>query len=309
MTSSSSPSKPVLYAALAGNLLVAITKFAAALWTGSAAMLSEGFHSLIDCTNEVLLLYGEHRADAPPDEAHPFGHGRELYFWSFVVAVLIFGLGAGVSIFQGVTRVLDPQPIRDEMVSYIVLGAAALFEGASWIVALLAFRKTQGRHGVLEAARRSKDPTVFMVLFEDSAALIGLAIAFLGTFGASHLGIAELDGAASIGIGLVLAAVAAFLARESKGLLIGESASVATNRSICDIVREQPQVLHVIDLYTVHLGPDQVLAALTVDFVDEISAGEVEATVQRLEDAVRARHPEVVALFVKPRRASGGTPL
>jgi cation diffusion facilitator family transporter len=304
MTSSSPSSTSstfVLYAALAGNVAVAIVKFAAAMFTGSSAMLSEGFHSLVDSTNEVLLLYGEHRARKPPDEGHPLGHGRELYFWCFVVAMLIFGLGAGVSIYEGVTRVFDPQPVEDEMVNYIVLGAAAVFEGVSWFFAMRAFRRSHGESGVFETARRSKNPTIFMVLFEDSAALIGLLIAFLGTFGATHLGVPELDGAASIGIGLVLAAVAAFLSRESKGLLIGEGASRSVIESIRKIVLAQPHVVHINDFYSVHLGPEQILVAIALDFTDEVTVGELERDVQSIEDEIRRRHPAVVAVFLKPQ--------
>ncbi|MEO8318336.1 MAG: cation diffusion facilitator family transporter, partial [Bradyrhizobium sp.] len=221
---SASSSKFVIYAALAGNLLVAATKFAAAAWTGSSAMLSEGVHSLVDTVNQGLMLYGIHRASAPPDEQHPLGHGRELYFWCFVVALLIFSLGAGISIYEGVTHILHPAAIEDPRVNYIVLGLSFVFESATWWIALREFEKQRGTLSYLEAATRSRDPASYLVLFEDSAALVGIAIAFAGTLAAELSGIREFDGLASIGIGLVLAITALFLARESKSLLIGEPA-------------------------------------------------------------------------------------
>ena len=230
-----SSSKVAVHAALAGNLLVTLTKAGAAVWTGSSAMLSEAIHSFVDTGNEVLLLYGMHRAARRPDPEHPIGYGRELYFWSFIVALLVFALGAGVSLYQGMLHVLKPEPIRDPMVSYVVLGLAFLFEGASWIVSLRQFRAGKGDLGYYEAFRRSKDPPSFMVLFEDSAALIGIAIAALGTLGATRFGAPVLDGVSSVLIGLVLAVTAILLARESKSLLIGERADRKITASILRI--------------------------------------------------------------------------
>jgi cation diffusion facilitator family transporter len=291
----------VIYAALAGNLLIAVTKLAAALFTGSSAMLSEAVHSLVDTGNEVLLLYGHRQAARPADAVHPLGHGREIYFWSFVVAVLIFALGAGVSAYEGVQHILDPHPISDAHVNYIVLGAAFLFEGGSWFVAFRACRAQKGALPWFQAVRRSKDPTVFLVLFEDSAALIGIVIAFAGTLGAEILGAPVLDGAASLGIAAVLAATAAFLAGESKGLLIGESARPELAAAICRMASEQPGVDRANGLFTVHLAPDQVVAGLSLDFTDTISAADVEAAVLAIERRVRAAYPEVVTLLIKPQ--------
>src|SRR5205085_2654190 len=257
-----SASRPVIYAALAGNLMIALTKFAAAFWTGSSAMLSEGVHSVVDTSNQLLLLYGINRAHKPPDEDHPLGYGRELYFWSFIVALLIFSLGAGVSFYQGIAHIRVPARITDPVVNYVVLATSFVFEGATFLIALKAFNKTRGTLGYIEAVHLSKDPPSFLVLFEDSAALIGIAIAFLGTLAADQLDVPILDGIASIGIGMVLAATATFLARESKALLIGEGARGRTMRSICQIAAEQPGVERVNDLVTVHLAPDQVVAAL-----------------------------------------------
>ena len=276
-------SRKVVYAALLGNLLVGFTKLAAALVTGSSAMVSEAVHSFVDTGNEVLLLYGLHRAARPPDERHPLGHGRELYFWSFIVTLVIFGLGAGVSIYEGVLHVLSPAPLTRPVVNYVVLGLALVFEAGSLAVA------------------DSKDPTIFIVLFEDSAALLGIVLALVGVAASEVLRLPVLDGVASIAIGVVLALVAAFLARESKGLLIGEPAESGVVASICAIARAQPGVEHTAGLFTVHLGPDQVVAAISVDFADELSAADVEAIVATLEERVRKAHPEIVSLLVKPQ--------
>jgi cation diffusion facilitator family transporter len=232
-------SKRVIYAALLGNLLVALTKFVAAALTGSSAMASEAVHSLVDTGNEVLLLYGLRRAARPPDDLHPLGHGRELYFWSFVVTILIFAFGASVSLYQGVRHIVAPVPMSSPIVNYVVLGLALVFEAGSFSIAVTQFRSTKGKRGYIEAARHSKDPTVFLVLFEDTAALIGVMIALAGIAASEALGRPELDGAASVGIGLLLGAVALFLARESKGLLIGEPADSAVVASICAIARAQ----------------------------------------------------------------------
>ena len=297
----SGASRKVIYAALIGNLLVATTKFAAAAITGSSAMLSEAVHSLVDTGNELLLLYGLRRAARPPDAQHPLGHGRELYFWSFIVTLVIFGLGAGVSIYEGVRHVRSPVPIANPVVNYVVLVLALVFESGSWWVALREFRGAKGDRGYYEAVRQSKDPTTFMVLFEDSAALLGILIALAGIGASEALDRPVLDGVASIGIGLLLAVVAAFLANEVKGLLIGEPAQSKVVASICAIARAQPGIEQAQGLFTVHLGPDQIVAAINVDFADRLSARDVEAIVAAVEERVRKAHPEVVSLLIKPQ--------
>ena len=221
-------SKTVVCAALAGNVLVAVTKFAAAAYTGSSSMLSEGVHSLVDFGNEVLLLYGYRRAARRPDRRHPLGYGRELYFWSFVVALLLFALGAGVSVYEGVSHILTPEPITNAGVNYIVLGVSLAFEGVSWWVALGSFRAVKGAKSYWQAVRDSKDPPSFMVLLEDTAALIGIAIAAAGVYGADRFQLPALDGVASIAIGAVLAVTAFILARETKALLIGVAGEPGT---------------------------------------------------------------------------------
>ena len=293
--------KTVIYAAFAGNLLVALTKFIAAWWTGSSAMLSEAIHSLVDTSNQLLLLYGIRRADRPPDAAHPLGYGRELYFWSFIVALLMFTLGAGVAFYEGVQHILHPHEIIDPKVNYIVLIASALFEGATWLIALREFRKAKGDLGYYEAVRRSKDPPSFIVLLEDSAALLGLLIAFIGTFASVQLTIPELDGAASIGIALLLGVTALGLARESKGLLIGEPASRALRESIVAIARHTAGIERAQVVFTVHLAPDQVVAALSLEFNDKLTTLDIERAIDELEHAIHQAHPEVIAVFVKPQ--------
>jgi cation diffusion facilitator family transporter len=299
-----SASRKVIYAALAGNLMIALTKFAAAWWTGSSAMLSEGVHSVVDTSNQLLLLYGINRAAKPPDEEHPLGYGRELYFWSFIVALLIFSLGAGVSFYEGIVHIQAPVHISDPIVNYVVLGISFVFEGATFLIALKEFNKTRGSLGYIEAVHVSKDPPSFLVLFEDSAALIGIVIAFIGTFAAATLRMPVLDGVASIGIGLLLAVTATFLARESKGLLIGEGARGRTMRSIRQIAAEQPGVERVNDLVTVHLAPDQVVAALSLEFSDPLTTPEIERAVASIESRICKLHPEVVSVFVKPQSST-----
>lgn len=295
------PSKTIVYAAFAGNLLVAFTKFMAAWWTGSSAMLSEAIHSLVDTSNQLLLLYGMYRADRPPDATHPLGYGRELYFWSFIVALLMFTLGAGVAFYEGVQHILYPNEIVDAPVSYIVLACSALFEGTTWIVALRHFRKAKGDLGYFEAVRRSKDPPAFIVLFEDSAALLGLLIAFVGIYVSEWLAMPELDGVASIGISLLLGATALALARESKGLLIGEPASRSLRDAILAIAQAMPGIERAQIVFTVHLAPDQVVAALSLELRDDLTTPEIEQAIARLERTIHEAHPEVIAIFVKPQ--------
>lgn len=296
-----SSSKKVVYAALLGNMLAATTKAVAAVWTGSSAMLSEAVHSFADTGNEVLLLYGMHRAGRRPDLGHPLGYGREVYFWSFIVALLIFALGSGVSIYEGISHISHPERIEDAFVNYIVLGLSFLFESGSWWVAFKSFREAKGDLGYFEAIRRSKDPPSFITLFEDSADLVGILIAAAGIFAAASLGLPVLDGVASILIGLVLGGTAVLLARESKSLLIGEQADPELTRSILAIAGNEASVSRANGLLTVQLAPDQIVAALSLEFANDVRAREIEESVIAIEQKVRAAHPEVVTLFVKPQ--------
>lgn len=294
-------SKRVVYAALIGNLLVAATKFLAAAVTGSSSMLSEAVHSLVDTGNEALLLYGYFRSSLRPDDTHPLGYGRELYFWSFIVSLLLFAIGAGVSIYEGVNHIFYPHAITDPTVNYIVLALSAVFEGASWWVALKRFGKLKGRRSYWEAMRESKDPPSFMVLFEDTAALIGIAIATAGNVAVQYWGMSEIDGVASILIGIVLAIAATVLARENKALLIGERASDEVIDSILSLAISEQSVDGANDVFAVHLAPEQILVALSLEFSDELRTPQIEAAVIRLEERIREKHPEVISLFVKPQ--------
>jgi len=294
-------SKRVIYAALAGNLAIALTKFGAAFFTGSSAMLSEGVHSLVDTGNGALLLYGMHRAARPADRTHPLGHGRELYFWSFIVALLVFALGAGVSLYEGIIHILAPVPVVNAKVNYIVLGLSFLFEGSSWLVALKEFRRQKGRQGWFEAVRSSKDPSVYTVLFEDSAAMLGLVVAFVSIAASELLGMPELDGVGSIGIAIILGATAIFLARESKGLLMGEPASPEVERGVLAIAQQDPAVQRANGILSVHIGPEEIVAGLSIEFEDHLTAPEIEACVERLEARLGKEMPEIARLFVKPQ--------
>ena len=301
MTRSCSSSKQIVYLALLGNLLVTATKVVAAALTGSAAMLSEAVHSLVDSANEGLLLHGYRTAMRRPDSLHPLGYGRELYFWSFIVALLLFGLGAGVSLYQGVQHILVPKEIEYPYINYIVLACAFLFEGISWLAALRRFHATRDGLGYWQAIHRSKDPPSFMVLFEDSAALVGIVIAALGTFLSQKLALPMLDGVASVMIGLILAVVAAILAYESKSLLIGEQASPNLVSAIVALALKEQGVVSANGALTVHLSPDQILVALSVEFSDELRSPELEHCVEAIETRIRKEHPEIITLFIKPQ--------
>jgi cation diffusion facilitator family transporter len=275
----------------------------AATVTGSSALFSEGVHSLVDSINELLLLYGLKRAARPADLEHPVGHGRELYFWSFIVALLVFALGAGVSFYEGIVHILDPRPVERPLVGYLVLAASFVCEAASWAVALREFRAAKGDRGYFAAFRASKDPTTFTVLFEDSAALLGLVIAALGITAAQLLGRPELDGVASMGIGALLAVASILLARETKELLIGESARPHLRDSILRIASADPDIRSANGVITMQMGPMEVFAALSAEFEDHLDTTRLEQCVNRIEAAIKQAHPEVIVLFVKPQTA------
>ena len=292
-------SRKVIFAALIGNGLIAITKFIAAFVTGSSAMLSEGIHSVVDTGNQVLLLYGLKRAKRPPDDRYPFGHGKEIYFWSFVVAILIFAVGAGVSIYEGVHQLLHPTSIARPGINYIVLALAVVFEGAAWSFAFTEFTKAKGKWGYFEAVHRGKDPSIFVVLFEDSAALLGLFIAFLGVLLSQLTGNVVFDGAASIVIGLILGGTAAWLAYETKSLLIGESATKPVIKGIRELINDQSDVERVNELLTMHMGPDFILLNVSVEFRDEATAPELEQAIAQMDRAIKAAYPEVKRIFIE----------
>lgn len=292
----------VVYAALIGNTLIAISKFTAAFITGSSAMLSEAVHSVVDTGNQGLLLLGMKRAERPPDAQHPFGYGAEIFFWAFVVAILIFAVGAGISFYEGVYKLLNPHPIERPYVNYIVLGIAFVFEGAAWWVAYREFRRVaRGQQPLrfFSAVQQSKDPTVFTVLFEDSAAILGLVAALAGIAAAQFLGLDWADGVASLVIGAILAMAAILLAYETKGLLIGEAASRTVVSGIRDIIAKTPRIVNINELRTLHLAPREILLALSVDFADGLSSEQVEEAVSRIEGKIKKRYPEVTRVFIE----------
>ncbi|WP_294290114.1 cation diffusion facilitator family transporter [uncultured Sphingomonas sp.] len=292
----------VLYGALAANVGIAIAKFVAAGITGSSSMLTEGVHSLVDSGNQILLLYGQKRAARPPDPAYPFGYGRELYFWAFVVAMLIFAIGAGVSIYEGYLHILKPEPLRDPTVNYIVLGIAVALEGTSWAIAVREFDASRGGLGWWRAIRRSKDPAGFMVLFEDSAALIGLAFAGIGIWASHAYGDPRIDGVASIAIGLVLAAVAILLAREAKGLLIGEAADAQLVAKIRDHVARHHGIVSVNHVRTIHTSPDAIFVAVSADFDDTLTMGDGETLIETIETELKAALPQLTSIYIRPEK-------
>ena len=292
-------SKKAVFAALAGNLLIAFTKFAAAAYTGSSAMLSEAIHSLVDTGNQGLLLHGMRRSRRPADQRHPFGYGMELYFWAFIVAILIFAVGAGVSLYEGIIKLLDPHPVTSPVVNYAVLAVAMAFEFGAWWIAFGEFRRSKGPMGYFAAVRESKDPALFTVLFEDTAAMLGLVVAFVTLALGQATGVVEFDAVGSILIGVILAVTAVLLAYESKGLLIGESASARVTDGLRDLAAAQPGVAKVNELLTMHLAPRQVLVNLSVDFENHLSSAEVEAVVTELETRMREAFPEVTRVFIE----------
>jgi cation diffusion facilitator family transporter len=294
-------SRKVIYAALGADLAIASMKFTAAAFTGSSAMLSEGVHSLVDSINELLLVYGTRRASKLPDASHPFGYGRELYFWSFIVALLVLGLGAGVSLYEGVLHLAHPVPMKRILMNYVILAGAFVCEAASWWVAFKSFRSTKGNQSYFAAFLTSKDPGTFIVLFEDSAAILGLVLAGTGIALAHAFSASRIDALASIAIGLLLAVSSILLARETKGLLIGEAAHPQVRESILRIARDDPDVSGVNGVLTVQMGPSQVIAALSAEFQDELDTGQIERSAARIEAAIKRAHPDVRALFVKPQ--------
>lgn len=292
-------SKLVIYAALAGNTAIALAKFAAAFVTGSAAMMSEAIHSLVDTGNQVLLLHGLRRSARPATPEHPFGHGLELYFWTFVVAILIFGFGAGLSILEGIEKIEAPHPVEHAAINYAVLGASILFEGIVWVIAFREFRHTTGGRPVLQSIHRSKDPALFTVLFEDTAALLGLVVALLGLGLGQALDLPVLDGVASVMIGGILAVSAGFLAYECQSLLTGEGVTSDVRRNIQAIATSEDGVVRLNELLTLHFGPQDVLVTLSLDFENSRSAGQVERTVSSIERRIKQAHPEVTRVFVE----------
>jgi cation diffusion facilitator family transporter len=298
-------SRFVVYGAIAGNVAIAVTKYIAAAVTGSSAMLSEAVHSTVDTGNGLLLLVGIKRSERKGDSGHPFGYGKEVYFWSLIVAILIFGIGGGISAYEGVLHMRNPEPMQDPKWNYIVLAAAAVFEGISFAIGMRAVFRQKGDKSVWKALHTSKDPSIFTVVAEDGAALMGLAIAALGVYASHRLDMPILDGAASLAIGVLLAGVAILLIYESRGLLIGEGIDRKTAEAIRDLAAADRAVLSAALPLSMYLGPEEVLVTLDVVFGPDLSSGQVAEAVRRLESAIRERYARINLIYIEPRAPAG----
>src|ERR1044072_5756025 len=292
-----SESEFAIYAAIAGNLAIAVTKFGASAFTGSSAMLSEAIHSVVDTGNGWLMLLGVRKSRKPPDADHPFGHGHELYFWTLVVGVLVFAVGGGMSTYEGITHILHPRIPENAVWSYATLGLATVFEGTSWLFGWKAFSSERGRRGVLQTIHETKDPSSFTVVLEDSAALLGLVFAFLGIFLGQQFELPYLDGVASVVIGLMLCGVAGLMVYESKGLLIGEGLDPQSLKSIRALVETDPAVERVKHLHTMYLGPHEVLLTIELSFDSKLSVGEMRKAIRGLVGTIQSHHPDVKQVF------------
>lgn len=293
-------SKIAIYSAIGANFLISIMKFVATSFTGSSAMLSEGIHSLIDTFNGVLLLYGIKKSNRPPTDEHPFGFGKEVYFWSFIVAIFIFALGGGIAIYEGIQHIIHPHAAEPGMViwNYGVLIGAIVFESISFTLAFREFRKANPS-GFISSIRKSKDAATFAVIIEDSAALTGLVIALLGVIISQVTGNPVYDGIASVGIGILLAGVALFLAYETKGLLVGESASKEDLSIIDEVMLKYENVKHYGNIKSMHLGPDKVILAYDVNFYDHVSAGEIEDCIEEIEKRITDKVPKFDTIYIE----------
>ena len=302
-------SKLSLYGGIAANVAIAISKFIAAYFTGSSAMLSEGIHSLVDTGNSGLLLYGTAQSERPADAEHPFGHSKELYFWGLIVAVLIFAIGGGMSFYEGIKHIQHPEPIEDSTWNYVVLGVSFLFEGLAFYLSVKALlAQSSGNMGFVKMLRTSRDPAVFASVMENLAALLGLAIAGIGVFLGHWLNNPYFDGGASIAIGLLLMLVAVFLVGRTKGLLVGTGVDAETLANLERIARAAPQVREIRSPLTMYLGPNDVIMALDVDFADDLTSTQVAVAVEHLQDAIRAEHPEVQRIFIEAKNLVKAAP-
>jgi cation diffusion facilitator family transporter len=286
---------------LAADLLIAVTKFIAAGVTGSSAMVSEGIHSVVDSFNQLLLLFGISRSKKKPDKERPFGYGKELYFWSFVVSILIFGVGGGISFYEGITHIQHPEPIVNPLWNYIVLGTALLFEGISFIIAFTNFNKMRGDVPFWSAIKKSKDPTNFVVLFEDATDVLGLLAALAGVYVGHRFNMPTLDGIASIIIGLVLTAVSLVLIRESRSLLMGETASSKVLNEVVEMIKADPAIFDAGPPLSMYLGPEEIVLVLQLTFRENLSASAIVNASERIKQAIRQKFPRFKQIFIEPQ--------
>jgi cation diffusion facilitator family transporter len=298
-------SKIAIYGAMAANIAIAAVKFVAASITGSSAMMSEGIHSTVDTGNSLLLLLGMKRSQRPPDRGHPFGHGKEIYFWSLIVAILVFSLGGGMSVYEGISHIQHPEPLKDPFWNYIVLVSSMVFEGVSLVYAIHEFNKTKGKMGFWAEVSMSKDPSLFAVIYEESAAIAGLVIALSGVFLGHYFNNPLYDAIASMLIGLVLIFVAINMVKESRGLLVGESADFAIVKGIYDLVNSEPKVKTLYFPLTMHLAPNEVLLALDVEFDKVMTVNELFSTITKLEDQIKKAYPDVKKIYIEAKNFEG----
>jgi cation diffusion facilitator family transporter len=298
-------SKLAIYGALAANLCIAVVKFVAASITGSSAMVSEGIHSTVDSGNSLLLLLGMRRSTKPADSGHPFGHGKEIYFWTLIVAILVFSLGGGMSLYEGIAHLQNPVHLRDPFWNYVVLISSMFFEGASLVYAIREFNKSRGKLGFWKEVSLSKDPGLFAVIYEETAALTGLIIALAGVFLGHYFNEPLYDAIASMLIGLVLIFVAITMVRESKGLLVGESANTTIVRGIYDLVNAEEKVKTLYYPLTMHLAPNEILLALDVEFKKEMTVADLFTTIAELEDRIKKAFPSVKKIYIEAKNFGG----
>jgi cation diffusion facilitator family transporter len=290
-----------IYSALAANLLIAVTKFVAGGFTNSSSMISEGIHSMVDTINQVLLLYGLKRSHKAPDSSRPFGYGKELYFWSFIVSILIFGLGGGISIYQGIQHIIKPEPVTNPLWNYIVLASSALFEGTSLVIAIKEFDKLRNGQSWWDAIVRSKDPSSFLVLFEDGAAVLGLFIVFVFMYIGHNYDMHYMDGVASVLVGLLLVGVSAILARESRSLLMGEGIAPITQHKIRLLAEKDKAVIRVVNVLSTYQAPDDVVLMLIVEFEPDIDTEDITTSIERIRLAIKTAFPLIKLVFVQPQ--------
>jgi cation diffusion facilitator family transporter len=293
--------KNSIYSALAANLLIAITKFVAGGISNSASMISEGIHSLVDTINQVLLLYGLKRSRKKPDALRPFGYGKELYFWSFVVSILIFGLGGGLSIFQGIAHIRHPEVLGDPTINYWVLGSSFIFEGSSLIIAIKEFNKVRGGLSWWKAIVKSKDPSSFLVLFEDGAAVLGLTIVFVMMVCSHHFNLPYLDGLASVLVGLLLVFVSLILARESRSLLMGEGIAPETQQKIIQMVEADKTVVKVISVLSNYQSPEEIVLMLIVAFEEDLDTEDITTAIERIRNTIKSEYHLVRFILIQPQ--------
>ena len=289
-----------IYVALAANLFIAATKFIAGTVSSSSAMISEGIHSLVDTVNELLLLWGIKQSKKPHDSKHPFGYGRELFFWSFMVSMLIFGLGGGISIYQGVIHIYNPGPLGNPFWSYIVLAASLFFEGFSFVVAARVFNKLRNGQSWWKAIKNSKDPSDFLVLFEDGAAVTGLLIVVACTWLGHRYHITYLDGIASLLVGLLLLIISLVLARECRSLLMGEGIRQVTKQRIVVITEEDESAEKMLRLFSIYVGPEEILLMMDIQFNKSLKTPDIHHSIDRIRDKIQKEFPLIKYLIIQP---------